>query len=47
VVRVAGPFGVLRWEGLTWHHEPPVRSWIASVSAGAYAAIAKCSKPCS
>jgi hypothetical protein len=37
VVRVVGPFGVLRWEGLTWHHEPPVRAWIDSVSAGPYA----------
>ena len=33
VVRVVGPFGVLRWEGLTWHHEPPVAGWIDSVSA--------------
>ena len=30
-VRVVGPFGVLRWEGFTWHHEPPVRSWIDAV----------------
>jgi hypothetical protein len=22
-VRVVGRFGVLRWEGLSWHHEPP------------------------
>ena len=36
VVRIVGPFGVLRWEGLTWHHEPPVRSWIDRVSAGPY-----------
>jgi hypothetical protein len=36
VVRIAGPFGVLRWAGLTWHHEPPVRSWIDSVSPGPY-----------
>ena len=34
VVRIVGPFGVLRWEGLTWYHEPPVRSWIDSVWAG-------------
>lgn len=25
-VRVVGTFGVLRWRGLTWHHEPPVSS---------------------
>jgi hypothetical protein len=27
-VRIVGGFGVLRWDGLTWHHEPPVGSWI-------------------
>jgi hypothetical protein len=27
-VRMVGAFGVLRWDGLTWHHEPPIRSWI-------------------
>jgi hypothetical protein len=27
-VRVVGPFGVLRWDGLGWHHEPPLSSWI-------------------
>ncbi len=32
-VRVAGPFGVLRWQGFTWHHEPPVRTWIDAVTA--------------
>ena len=32
-VRVAGNFGVLRWEGFQWHHEPPVRSWIDTVTA--------------
>jgi hypothetical protein len=32
-VRVAGSFGVLRWAGLRWHHEPPVRSWIDSMIA--------------
>jgi hypothetical protein len=37
VVRIVGPFGVLRWEGLSWHLEPPVRSWIDSVWAGPYA----------
>jgi hypothetical protein len=31
-VRVVGSFGVLRWEGLSWHHEPPVRSWIGAVA---------------
>jgi hypothetical protein len=32
-VRVVGSFGVLRWEGLWWHHEPPVSSWIDVVAA--------------
>ncbi len=30
-VRAAGPFGVLRWDGLAWRHEPPIGSWIDSV----------------
>jgi hypothetical protein len=34
-VRVVGPFGVLRWEGLRWHHEPPVRSWIDVLTTSA------------
>src|SRR4051794_25197378 len=33
-VRVVGPFGVLRWQGLTWHHEQPVANWIETVVAG-------------
>jgi DNA integrity scanning protein DisA with diadenylate cyclase activity len=28
IVRVVGAFGVLRWEGLAWHHEPPVSTWV-------------------
>jgi hypothetical protein len=32
-VRVVGRFGVLRWQGFDWHHEPPVRSWIDAVTA--------------
>lgn len=32
-VRVVGAFGVLRWDGFGWHHEPPVSSWIDSLSA--------------
>src|SRR5260370_3353345 len=32
-VRVVGRFGVLRWQGLAWHHEPPVSSWIDAVTA--------------
>ena len=30
-VRAAGAFGVLRWDGLSWHHEPPISTWIDSV----------------
>lgn len=33
-VRVVGAFGVLRWEGYSWHHEPPLRAWIDAVTAG-------------
>ncbi len=32
-VRVFGRFGVLRWQGFTWHREPPVSSWIDAVAA--------------
>lgn len=31
VVRVVGTFGVLRWDGIAWHHEPPVSGWIDAV----------------
>lgn len=30
-VRMVGDFGVLRWDGLSWHHEPPIASWIDSL----------------
>ena len=32
-VRVVGSFGVLRWAELAWHYEPPVSTWIDSVTA--------------
>ncbi|MGI8750995.1 MAG: hypothetical protein ACR2MN_01515 [Acidimicrobiales bacterium] len=32
-VRVVGSFGVLRWGGFTWSHEPPVSDWIDVVTA--------------
>jgi hypothetical protein len=32
-VRIVGPFGVLRWNGLTWHHERLVSSWFDVVNA--------------
>ena len=31
-VRVAGDFGVLRWDRIRWHHEPPVAEWIDAVA---------------
>jgi hypothetical protein len=31
-VRLVGTFGVLRWDGLRWHHERPVNSWIDAVA---------------
>jgi len=31
-VRVVGPFGVLRWEGLRWHHEPPISTWLDAMT---------------
>jgi hypothetical protein len=34
IVRVAGPFGVLRFEGLAWHHEPPLDRWVDIISCG-------------
>jgi hypothetical protein len=36
VVRIVGPFGVLRWEGLGWHHEPPLGAWIESVTGATF-----------
>lgn len=33
VVRIVGPFGVLRWDAMRWHHEPPVGAWIDEVAA--------------
>jgi hypothetical protein len=31
-VRIAGSFGVLRWESLRWRLEPPLRKWIGAVA---------------
>lgn len=33
VVRVVGTFGVFRWDGLTWQHQPLVSAWIDTVGA--------------
>ena len=32
-VRIVGRFGVFRWDGLAWHHEPLVATWIDAVDA--------------
>ena len=32
-VRAVGRFGVLRWDGMRWHFEPPVDTWIDRVTA--------------
>ncbi|HYI60356.1 MAG TPA: diadenylate cyclase [Acidimicrobiales bacterium] len=34
IVRVVGPFGVHRWDGIGWHHEPLVATWVDAVAAG-------------
>lgn len=33
-VRLVGSFGVARWDGLGWHTEPPVESWLATATSG-------------
>ncbi len=30
-VRIVGQFGVLRWAGLGWHHEPLVANWVQTL----------------
>jgi hypothetical protein len=35
-VRVVGGFGVLRWNGIEWRHEPLVSSWFDLVNACAF-----------
>lgn len=32
-VRLVGDFGVFRWDGLSWHHEPTVTGWIDAMCA--------------
>ncbi|HMF03822.1 MAG TPA: hypothetical protein VKH17_03335 [Acidimicrobiia bacterium] len=36
-VRVVGRYGVLRWDRLSWHFEPPVTTWIDGVTAPPFA----------
>lgn len=33
-VRLVGSFGVARWDGLGWHVEPPVDSWVKWATSG-------------
>lgn len=33
-VRIVGPFGVARWDGSSWHVEPPLGSWLERASCG-------------
>lgn len=35
-VRLVGDFGVLRWDGVGWHHEPPVAPWVRLVVGGGF-----------
>jgi hypothetical protein len=37
VVRVVGLFGLLRWDGLRWHREPPLKKWLKTVTDGSFA----------
>jgi DisA bacterial checkpoint controller nucleotide-binding len=34
IVRMVGEFGVVRWDGVTWHHEPPISNWLRDASCG-------------
>jgi hypothetical protein len=36
VVRVVGTFGVLRWDGLRWHREPPLQKWLKVVTGDSF-----------
>jgi hypothetical protein len=36
VVRVVGKFGVLRWDGLRWHREPPLHKWLKVVTSESF-----------
>ena len=34
IVRLVGSFGVARWDGVSWHLEPPISSWLQEASWG-------------
>jgi DNA integrity scanning protein DisA with diadenylate cyclase activity len=33
-VRAVGGFGVVRWDSISWHHEPPVTAWVDTLTDG-------------
>ena len=33
-VRVFGPAGVVRWDGISWHHDPPLDAWLTRTRGG-------------
>ena len=41
VVRLVGDFGVLRWDGVGWHHEPPLKPWMRHVAGAGFHGDAK------
>ena len=41
VVRLVGEFGVLRWDGVGWHHEPPLKPWMRQVTGPGFHGDAK------
>ena len=40
-VRMVGEFGVLRWDGVGWHHEPPLKPWMRHVAGAGFHGDAK------
>src|SRR5687768_4511059 len=36
VVRMVGEFGVLRWDGVGWHHEPPLKPWMRQLAGAGF-----------
>ncbi len=34
-VRVFGPAGVVRWDGIRWHHDPPLDAWLSRLTGAA------------
>ena len=34
-VRVFGPSGVVRWDGISWYHDPPLDAWLARLASAA------------